>query len=103
MKTGTREKTAIWKKRYEEFRHNGITRKEYCEKNGITKSTLDYWFTRIGKLQKAEGLVELKIENPPASNSSLTVIVGSKYQIELQSDFDPHVFCEVVKALETLG
>ena len=103
MKTRTKEKTASWKKQYEEFRKSGLTRKAYCEKNGITKSTLDYWFTRIGKSLKAEGLVELKIRNPPALKSSLTVIISSKYQIEVQSDFDPQVFCKVVKALETIG
>ena len=103
MKAGSSEQRAIWKKRIEEFRNSGLSRRAYCEKNGITKSTLDYWFTRINKLQKTEGLVELKTDDSPELKSPLTVRVGARYQIEVQSDFDPYVLCKVVKALETIG
>ena len=103
MKAGSSERRAIWKKRIEEFRNSGLSRRAYCEKNGITKSTLDYWFTRINKHQKAEGLVELKMDNAAELKSPLTVRVGVRYQIKVQSDFDPQVFCKVVKALETMG
>ena len=103
MKAGSSGRTAIWKKRIEEFRNSGLSRRAYCEKNRITKSTLDYWFTRINKLRKAEGLVELEMGNAPELKSPLTVLVGTSYQIKVQSDFDPQLLCKVVKALETIG
>ena len=102
MNNRTREKMAVWEKRYHEHSQSGLTRKAYCEKNGLVKSTLDYWFTKISKIQQAEGLVELKMDKHTVFENSMKVIIGNKYQIELQGDFDPHVFCEAVKALETL-
>ncbi len=66
MKTSTNEKLRFWKQKLQEYRESGLSRKAFSEQNGVKRSTLDYWFTRLAKAQKAEGLVELMPVRLPA-------------------------------------
>jgi transposase-like protein len=47
----------------EGYATSGMTRREYCEKHGISISTLDYWRRKQHKKPK---LVEVAIETQPA-------------------------------------
>ncbi len=53
------KKLEAWKKRWHDFQKSGLSRKAYCSKTGIKESTLDYWFSRIRKLEKNHGFVEV--------------------------------------------
>jgi hypothetical protein len=97
------KKLELWKKRRQQFRKSGLTRKAFCSKNRLKISTLDYWFARIGKLEKSQALVELKAKTIPVMNGSLEVVVGGRYRIEIRQSFDVQLFRELVTALESLG
>jgi hypothetical protein len=97
------KKLELWKKRRQQFRKSGLTRKAFCSKNRLKISTLDYWFARIGKLESAQGLVELKARGIPVVSGCLEVVVGGRYRIEIRQGFDAPLFRQLVTALESLG
>jgi hypothetical protein len=94
------EKLELWKEKRREFEKSGLTRKAFCQKNRIKESTLDYWFSRIRKLQKGQGLVEVKHDSIPNTNRSLLAVVIGKYRIEISNFVEPRFLIDVIKALE---
>ena len=52
-----------------------MTRREYCEKHGISISTLDYWRRRQ---QRRPKLVEVAIEAQPAEGFALVLTNGRR-------------------------
>jgi len=97
------EKLELWKRRRQEFRKSGLTRRAYCARHHLKISTLDYWFSRIRGMEGAHGLVELKPQALPAMKSCLDVVVAEKYRIEVRHGFDTQLFAELIKALESIG
>jgi hypothetical protein len=97
------EKLELWKRRRQEFRKSGLTRRAYCARHHLKISTLDYWFSRIRGMEGAHGLVELKPQALPAMKSCLDVVVAEKYRIEIRHGFDTQLFAELIKALESIG
>ena len=102
MQTDTNDKPAFWKQKLQEYRKSGLSRRTFSEQIGVNKSTLDYWFARISKEKRTKGLVEVKPTSIPVTNPTIQIVVADKYRIEVHSDFDTHLFGEVVKTLETL-
>ena len=102
MQAKTNDKPAFWKRKLQEYRKSGLSRRTFSEQNGVNKSTLDYWFARISKEKRAQGLVEVKPVSIPVLNHSLQIVVADKYRIEVRDGFDSHLLGAVVKTLETL-
>jgi hypothetical protein len=102
MQTDANDKPTFWKRKLQEFRKSGLSRKTFSEQIGVNKSTLDYWFARINKQKQTQGLVEVKPVSDPISNCLLQIIVSDKYRIEVNDGFDPHLLGAVVKTLESL-
>ena len=103
MRSDTNDNLKFWRQRLREFQKSGLNRRAFCEKNGIKKSSLDYWFRRLGKQVKLTGLVELKPSLPPSPMGLLAVTIASRYRIEVHGPVDRALFCEVVQALESLA
>ena len=61
------EKLELWKKRREEFRTSGLTRRAFCVRHRLKLSTLDYWFSRIRGMEGVHGLVELRPQALPGN------------------------------------
>jgi len=45
------EKAARWQQHLEAIKSSGLSRKTYCEKNGLKITTLDYWYRRLNPSQ----------------------------------------------------
>ena len=103
MQPSPNDKLAFWRRKYQEYRKSGLSRRDFSRQNGVNKSTLDYWFARISKGNNKSALVEVKPTSVPVLDHSLRIVVADKYQIEVHRGFDPILFAEVVKALESLG
>ena len=97
------EKLELWKRRRQEFRKSGLTRRAYCARHHLKISTLDYWFSRIRSMQSVQGLVEVKPQGTPAMKSGLEVVVAERYRIEIRDGFDRQLLGELIKTLEGLG
>ena len=102
MQTDKNDKLTFWKRKLQEYRKSGLSRRAFSEQNGVNKSTLDYWFARIRKGQKAKGMVEVKPTPILIQDASLQVVVADNYRIEVHSGFDPHLLGAVVKTLESI-
>ena len=102
MQPSTNDKLAFWKRKHQEYRKSGLSRRDFSRQNGVNKSTLDYWFARISKEENKTALVEVKPRCIPVLDYSLRIVVADKYRIEVLRGFDPILFAEVVKALESL-
>jgi hypothetical protein len=98
----TNKRLELWQKKYQEFKNCGLSRAAYCKKHRIPKSTLNYWFYRIRKLQKIQALIEVKPVSVPSPISPLAVVVANRYRIEIPGSFDAQLFAEIVTALEGL-
>ncbi len=98
----TNKRLELWKNKYRDFRESGLSRAAYCKKHRIPKSTLNYWFYRLRKLRKGQGLVEVKQPMTSRAECRLRVVVADRYRIEVCGNFDARLFAEVVKALECL-
>ena len=103
MDANSNEKRAYWGAKLQEYRQSRLSRREFCERNRIKKSRMDYWFRRIGKPGASQGLVELKLFSAPALSSAMEVMVAGKYRIVVSNGFDSLLLGEVVKALESLA
>jgi hypothetical protein len=95
-------KLEVWKKRRRDFQTSGLSRRAYCEKNKIKESTLDYWFSRIRKLETNRGFVEI---NPNGMQSPVVdlVITFGKYRIEVNGSTGISLLSQALKALEGVG
>lgn len=103
MRNDSNDSRAVWRQTVREFRKSGLSRRAFCEQNGIKKSSLDYWLARLSKPRKLAGLVEVKPAAPPAAGGRLDVVIGGRYRIEIHGALDGELFREVVHALENLG
>ena len=97
------EKLELWKRRRQEFRRSGLTRRAFCARHRLKVSTLDYWFSRIRRVEGSHGLIEVKPQAIPAVKSCLEVVVAGKYRVEIRHGFDRQLLGELIKALESLG
>ena len=102
MQPSPNDKLAFWKRKLQEYRKSGLSRRDFSRQNGVNKSTLDYWFARISKENNKTALVEVKPTCTPVLDHSLRIVVADQYRIEVLRGFDPILFAEVVKALESL-
>jgi len=96
------ERLESWKANHREFRESGMSRKAFCEKNGIKKSTLDYWFTRIRKLEGGRELVEIR-PRPAGTGGWMMAVSFDRYRIEFTDVTAVQILAQVVKALENVG
>jgi hypothetical protein len=103
MQANSDEKQVYWRRKLQEYRQSGLSRRQFCEGNRIRMTTFDYWFRRLGKQESSQGLVELKVFSAPAASSTLEVLVAGKYRIALTNGFDSQLLGEVVRALEGLA
>ncbi len=90
-----------WKKRKRDFRESGLSRRAYCQKVGIKESTLDYWFSRIRKLDKKDGFVEVHPTSVHQPHADLIVTTG-KYRVEVSGSTGVAMLRETLNALESM-
>ena len=62
MENEKKSKTELWKEHFRIWEESGLSIGEYCELEGLSKSTFGYWRHRLKKAQAEQGLVELKVE-----------------------------------------
>jgi hypothetical protein len=92
-------KSALWEHRRAQYRTSGLSRRAFCEKYHLKRSTLDYWFCRLGKQEKDCGLVELSPASIVPDARSVVLSIGQDCRIEIRVGFDPQLLGEVARAL----
>jgi hypothetical protein len=95
----TDNKSALWERRRAQYRNSGLSRRAFCEKYHLKRSTLDYWFCRLGRQEKECGLVELNPASIGPCAPSVVLSIGQDCRIEIRTGFDPQLLAEVARAL----
>jgi hypothetical protein len=90
-----------WKKRRRDFQESGLNRREYCKKAGIKESTLDYWFSKIRKIEQNNGFVEVHPAPKQLPQAGLVVTVG-KFRVEINGAEGVVLLCDTLKALDSM-
>jgi len=92
-------KSALWERRRTQYRNSGLSRRAFCEKHHLKRSTLDYWFCRLGRQERDCGLVELNPASIAPPRPSVVLSIGQDCRIEIHAGFDRQLLAEVARAL----
>ena len=105
-------KTALWAERLHAFQESGLSRKDWCQQNGIPQSTLGYWLRKIqSETLKTESTADpvfakLPTEqelqfNSPVGTSSITILLPENIRIEVGADCPSRLIAALLQALNT--
>ena len=102
--TPTQSKEDFWRRHIAGWRESGLNQREYCQQQGLSKSALGWWRTKLSR--QAAGEVTLvpvpflkSIIGRNGISASLTVVVGNHYRIEVGDDFHAATLARLLKAL----
>ena len=112
MERTTNEKQAAWEKRITEQKASGLSRMDWCARQGIKYTTYRYWLEQIGKRTEKNPNVPAVVsatptwlelspasELPiPSASDGLIVHIG-EVVVELRRGFDAELLREIVRAL----
>jgi hypothetical protein len=91
------EKAAHWQQHLEAIKSSGLTRKAYCEKNGLKVTTLDYWYRRLNPSQnenredKKAAWIPLHVSDDRGSGIDLRL---GKIAITVKPGFDAELLTD---------
>jgi hypothetical protein len=100
------EKAARWQRHIKNLKSSGLSRREYCEKNGLKLSTLDYWSYGLSVHKKRDNKgsskttwIPLRIGDTEASGIDLHV---GKVTIEIKPGFDSALLTDLLRTLSAI-
>ena len=91
------------------YEQSGLTRREYCRRQGVPLSTFDYYRQRGGNKPPSPALVEVKIEEgaQPQERSrqgavapALTVVLSNGRRIEVRPGFTEAELARLLHVVE---
>lgn len=97
----------LWEKRVKEFRSSGLSLGKWCEKNGVKKSTMNYYcydrprnLANKRKIEQNLSLVPVVLEDSSTiSNASCIEIMIGDVSIKVDKDTNLQFLRKVVGAL----
>lgn len=105
MKTNP-EKVSYWRQQIEALKSSGLTRRAYCEGNGIKLSTLDYWCQKLkpsergSKRATEDGWIPLRLSDDEPS-SGIEMRIG-RITIAVKPGFDQTLLTELLRTIGAL-
>jgi hypothetical protein len=100
------EKAKSWQQHIEAIKSSGLTRRVYCEQNGLNSSTLDYWCRKLNphpqkkKQRKETEWIPLQI-GEEGSTSEIDLRIG-RITIAVKSGYNPTLLKELLRTLGAL-
>lgn len=109
----TKENMLLWEQRIDEINKSGMTIKEWCEKNGISKHKYSYWKHKIiTKQEKPNKEIEFTEITPVLSEPDDLLSKSNKYddfkllykdiQITIPNNFNKNSLAELMTVLQKL-
>jgi transposase len=101
----TQSKEDFWRSHLANWRESGLSKQEYCRQQGVSKSALGWWRTKLTRQTSGEvRLVPVPfLKSAICRNrisADLTLVLGNHYRIEVGDDFHA---ATLVRLLKTLG
>ena len=104
-------KTVLWENRIQAFQESGLSRKDWCQQNGIPQSTFGYWIRKFqSKDTETEGVsdpvfarlpMEQELEVPiSAGIPPVVIFLPEKIQIEVGPDCPARLMAALLQALK---
>lgn len=104
-------KTDLWADRIHAFQESGLSRKDWCQQNGIPQSTLSYWIRKIQsgdvETEGVFGLVfarlpmEQKLDVPIHTGTPpVTILLPENIRIEVGADCPARLMAGLLQALK---
>ncbi len=93
-----------WEGHMTRWRDSGLTQAEYCRRNELKWSKFHYWRKRLKDKPTAVTLVQVPVSNNLSCQpgQELTLILGSRYRVEIGDNFNPSTLAKLVDTLERL-
>jgi hypothetical protein len=99
-----KRKPAFWKAHVKALQTSGLSRAEYCRRNGLSYDAMTYWHSKTvtAKAAASNSIVPVLTIQPRKSLSSSHIIIRFRedFTIEIDSEFDEAVLKRVIRALE---
>lgn len=80
------------------YEHSGLTRREYCQHEGIGVATLDYYRQTRSK-PKARGLIPVRLARPRVP-SGLALVLANGRRIEVSGEIAEAELAKLVRVAE---
>ncbi len=104
-------KAELWSARISAFRKSGLSRKDWCQQNGIPQSTFSYWIRKIQpEIPETEIISEPVFARLPSEQevysaggtgtSPVTVCLSGNIRIEIGSDCPGRLMVALLEALK---
>ena len=101
------ERGKYWRERVESWRSSGLTQKEYCEREGISRERLGTWKRRLDREAQTPPQRGSLVAVPPGIVSSalsagrgmLGLVIRDQYRIEIPETFSPLTLEAVLQVL----
>ena len=107
-----KENRKLWIKRVKEYRKSGMKAKEWCAKEGVNKSALSYWVTKLNKENNTQSKktkeastqwlsINVVEEEKTIKKPSIDIKIGLA-SIEVENGFDKNLLLDVLGVLKSL-
>lgn len=112
MNDNAASKADLWTGRISAFQVSGLSRKDWCQQNGVPQSTLGYWIRKIQSeisekeddnetvFAKLPSVQEIRIvEN--MCNSPVTICLPENIRIEIGADCPSRLIAALLQTLKS--
>ena len=80
------------------YERSGLTRREYCQREGVALGTLDY-YRHKGSRRKSGRLIAVRLATP-SMTAALTLVLGNGRRIEIGGGIDEGELAKLVRVAE---
>ena len=98
------EKRSYWADQIRRWRESGLTQVAYCRLHEVNRHRLIYWRKQLSEKAPSSSLVEISLNRPPHDetlhDSSLRLLIGNRYRIEVARGFDFGILHQLIYVLE---
>jgi len=100
--TSLEQRGKFWEQHLRNRKSSGQSQAEYCRQHGLSAKTFGYWKRKQKAAQKPLCLVEIPVQRPVVSPSCppLRLMVGSRYRLEIEKNFDTEALDRLLGFLE---
>ena len=96
------EKTSYWRQQIEAYKSSGLSRGEYCEKNQLKLSTLDYWRQKFSVPEEKKNETSwIPIQIAEDNSPGIDMHVG-RITIAVKAGFDRTLLMELLQTINAL-
>lgn len=89
------------------WRISGLSKTEYCRRNGLKRSSFYRWFREQDEPgQNSDGFIEIAVDRfqsrelVPSAEGEIGIVLPNGYRITIGKGFDPETFENVLTVLE---